>query len=207
VSGEPSTNHKITASAEAEGIDLDAERPPDAKADLFRTGLATLTALMQQPETKARALLGTLLRDAGGNAQCVLDALDRARDNNPVAPLPWLRQAVRRRHDAAPAMPAGKAEPVPDEIAGYIVAAVIDRTLDELGVGDLRFPDLPRVIVSLLRESFKPDAIYATASAIARRGSVETMRSAAYLASAVRNRSRDGHQQQPTTPFNVDTTP
>ena len=63
------------------------------------------------------------------------------------------------------------------------------RTLDELGVGDLRFPDLPDVVRRLLNEGTEPDRIYAAAREV-RRGGVERMGSARYLAAIARSAAR-----------------
>ncbi len=73
----------------------------------------------------------------------------------------------------------------PDEIRGSVPKAVYDRTLEELRVGDLKFPDLPRVVVELLEEGSEPESIYAAARDIDRRG-VERMRTGSYLAAIVR---------------------
>ena len=72
------------------------------------------------------------------------------------------------------------------EAHGWVSDAVIMRTLEELGVGDLRFPDLPDVVRRLLEEGIEPDRIYDAARQV-RRGGVERMRSARYLAAIARS--------------------
>lgn len=155
---------------------------------LFTRGLADLMMLTGAPKDRVRTWLGTLQKRACGDPEKVLAAIERAKEVQPAQPLPWLMAAVGHQ---APKVAATKTEePIPDEESGYIVKAVIDRTLDELGVGDLRFPDLPRVIVALLREGVQPDHIYSAGREIARRG-VENMRGAGYLAAVVRGRLRE----------------
>ncbi|GGJ22648.1 helix-turn-helix domain-containing protein [Neoroseomonas lacus] len=158
----------------------------DPDAVLFRHGVADLIDLSGIPNAHARSLIAKLRKTAGGDARRVLAAIKQAKEARPADLVPWLFAALRNNLRAE----APQTEAIPKEVNGFIVAAVIDRTLDDLGVGDLRFPDLPRAIVALLREGFEPDAIYGAAIAIGRRG-VETMRSPAYLASIVRGRQRE----------------
>jgi hypothetical protein len=81
---------------------------------------------------------------------------------------------------------------VPDEVHGWVVGAVVDRCLQIMGIGDTRFPDLPRAIAELLAEGADPDRhVYATMRGLARRG-IEHVVSANYLAAAVRAAMKKG---------------
>lgn len=164
-----------------------AEIAEDAKATLFTAGLSDLVKMLQQPEVKVRPLIGKMLSAAGQDAAKVLEAVERAKERRPADPLPWLMAALK---------PKAETTELPAEINGYVTAVVVDRVLDELGVGEQRFPELSSVVMGLLREGHEPDSIYASARSAARRG-VETMRSAGYLASIVRARERDRRDQSP----------
>jgi hypothetical protein len=75
---------------------------------------------------------------------------------------------------------------VPREVNGWVVEAVVARCLDILGVGDLRFPDIPIVVAELLGEGADPDLhIYVAMSSVARQG-VAGVSSVKYLSVAVR---------------------
>ena len=69
---------------------------------------------------------------------------------------------------------------------GWALDAMIKRTLGELAVGDLRFPDLPGVVRGLPEEGVEPDRIYDAARQV-RRGGVGRMRSARHLAAIARS--------------------
>lgn len=97
-------------------------------------------------------------------------------------PLPDQRQ---KRHAAPLASTSpGQAMKVPTH--GWRTDRVFVRTLDELGVGDKRFPDLEQVLDELLADGVIPDSIYEAARQL-RRGGVQKMRSARYLAAIVRS--------------------
>lgn len=159
---------------------------PGPRAELFSAGLISLMRISGKREGAARSLLGRLLRAASDDHKAVLDVLRRAEELRPADPVPWLMAAVRatpRGHALAP-------KPVPEEVDGWLVRPVVARVLEELDIGDLRFPDLPAVVVALLAEKYPPASLYSAARQIARRG-VETMEGAGYLASLVRRRARD----------------
>lgn len=98
-----------------------------------------------------------------------------------------------------PRIPTPKAAWVPpafpDEINGHKPSGVYEEVLRRLGVGDLRFANLPQVIIALLDEGVAPDLIYRCADRMRLSGGLNRARSAAYLASMVRE-SREGYAFQ-----------
>ncbi len=185
-SSTPSSSSYADSSLRSESAAAAAAPEPVPVRDLvWRDGTPILQALTGKSDRSCRSFLGTLLKAANDDHALVLSALRAAEERQPADAFPWLRATVAKRQETAPAE-----EPIPEEINGYVVRAVFGRVLDELDVGDLRFPDLPRVIVALLREGHEPDALYAAARSIARRG-VGTMHSASYLAATVRGRRNE----------------
>lgn len=171
---------------------------------LWHDGLAILRDLTGKAESSCRAFLGKMRKAARDDDAVVLATIRAGREASPADPEAWLMRAVQARQGPPQKAPPGPAE-LPAEVAGYRVPAVIDGVLDALDVGDLRFPDLGGVVVGLLREGYEPDALYATAGALRRRGAVEGMRSATYFAKAVRGSERDRREQSQERPFNLDT--
>jgi hypothetical protein len=161
----------------------------NSKDRLFSVGLAMLAARASLPEARARTIIGQLLKAAGGDAGKVFAAIASAEKVRPVEPVPWLFAAIRPRRAGDP-KPAMKVQELPCEVSGWLVQAVVDKVLDELGIGDKRFPSLPMVVAGLLREGFTPDVIYAAARTICR-GRAVRMQSPSYLVAIVRNERHD----------------
>lgn len=153
----------------------------------WQDGLTLLRGLTEKPDGSCRKFFGRLRKAAGNDDTLVLACIRDAVTVAPADPEAWLMAAVKARQ--APLAPTPMAPPT--EVNGCVTAAVLERLMDELDVGNTKFPDLASVVVALLREGRGPDELYDTARALRRRGSVETMKTAAYLAAAVRNRARD----------------
>jgi hypothetical protein len=62
---------------------------PDPKQRLWGEGVQALVA-MGVGEKQARPIIGRWLRDCGDDAMRVLDAIQRAREHAPMAPVPWI---------------------------------------------------------------------------------------------------------------------
>lgn len=69
----------------------------DARAELFRDGLAEIRRITGLPDAKARALIGKCLKATGDNASSVSAAIARAADLRPAEPVPWLLNACKDR--------------------------------------------------------------------------------------------------------------
>lgn len=191
--GRPSPSPSYYPSDRAEVDAGPAEKP--IADQLWLEGLLLLRKLTAKSDSSCRKFLGKLRKAAGNNDALVLAAIQSALHAAPADPEGWLMAAALARK-AAPQDPPTLAD-LPAEVNGYITAAVLDRVLAELGVGDAQFIDLPGVVVALLRKGFGPDELYVTARALRHRGAVDAMRSAAYLAAAVESRARDrGKQRQ-----------
>jgi hypothetical protein len=70
--------------------------PPDARAALFRDGLAALRRLTGKPDGPARALLGKLLKSARDDCAGLLTAILAAAESPPAEPVAWLSAAAAR---------------------------------------------------------------------------------------------------------------
>lgn len=70
---------------------------PDARTDLFRTGLAEVRRMTGLPDGRARALLGKCLKAADDNASGVSEAIARCADTRPADAVPWLLQACQKQ--------------------------------------------------------------------------------------------------------------
>lgn len=66
----------------------------DVRAQLFTEGVSRLRSLTGNTEPQVRAMLGKLCKDANDDCARVLEALRQAESVRPVAPFPWLRQAL-----------------------------------------------------------------------------------------------------------------
>jgi hypothetical protein len=98
----PPETETYTEKKEAEAIASDAAAPPvytDSKHELWGEGIAILGAL-GVPDRKARPIIGRWLRDAKDDAQAVLGAIQRARDNRVIDPVPWITRAIGAGHAA-----------------------------------------------------------------------------------------------------------
>ncbi len=191
VTGEPESNRKEPGAGEAAASPADTGLQTEPKKQLFDRGLDYLAGVLGKPRHKVRPFMGKLLDEANGDAERVSAAIEQAANKRPRKPEAWLLKAVKPGSGAAQKrLPESFAE-LPSIVGGYIVAAVLDRVLEELDVGDLRFPHLPQEIVALLSEGYEPDELYAAACVLRARGAVKDMNSAAYFAATVRNRARD----------------
>ena len=68
----------------------------------------------------------------------------------------------REQHPSEPQMP--------EEVAGWRLAGVVDKAYLTLGVGDKRYPRLPQAVAGWLRDGMQPPAIYGKLRAIRERG-------------------------------------
>lgn len=73
------------------------EPAPDARGQLWTTGIPIVRTLTGKSDGKARSLLGKLCRDADDDCAGVLAVLIAAQDARPMDPVPWLVAAVAAR--------------------------------------------------------------------------------------------------------------
>lgn len=76
----------------------DAPFELDAKAILFSEGRQFLAHVTGKSPDSLRSALGQLVKEAGGDCSVVLAAIEAAKVERPVDPIPWLRRACQQRN-------------------------------------------------------------------------------------------------------------
>lgn len=95
--------------------------PPDARAQLWTTGLSQFRALTGKSDPQSRRALGGLLKSANDDCGLVNSALAEAADLRPIEPMAWLTRRIRGPDEfrngflqliAEEGMPSVKSNPV-----------------------------------------------------------------------------------------------
>lgn len=76
---------------------LEEPKTPTAKDRLWSEGLSFLEQATGKSQQACRGPLGLMIKDAGGDCSIVLAAIEDAKAERPVDPVPWLRRACQRR--------------------------------------------------------------------------------------------------------------
>jgi hypothetical protein len=82
-----------------------AVAPPDPRSELFNRGLDSLASMTGKTPSSCRSLVGRWLKSCSDEAIHVLAAIDDAKTDRIVDPIPWIEARLRRRPAKSQAIP------------------------------------------------------------------------------------------------------